>query len=283
VISRLRALRQRRVSLPRTVAWVTAPPYHGPHLLLGRARLDVGACVVADGEHPAFASIRRSLAAALATPEGLLAQLDEYRGEASELTVEHDPVGRRRDDEVTAGEDRERIVLRPPFTRFLHFLVRELQPRQVLECGTGYGESSLHMLAGLEHLHQGHLHTIELDATRRRLALEAVDRFFPETQRITSVEGNFADVLPRVVAAAAPLDLVFEDGPHTPDVTLEVFEQVVDSVRPGGLMIFDDVQHEMGNQPAWAKIRSDPRVAASLEINARFGICARAGDGASPA
>jgi predicted O-methyltransferase YrrM len=152
-----------------------------------------------------------------------------------------------------------------------------------LECGTGYGESSLHMLAALEHLHQGHLHTIELDATRRRLALEAVDRFFPQTQRITSVEGSFADVLPRVVAAAAPLDLVFEDGPHMPDVTLEVYEQVVGAVRPGGLMIFDDVQHEMGNQPAWAKIRSDPRVAASLEINARFGICARAGDGASPA
>jgi len=277
VISLLRGFRHRRVSLPRKVAWATVPPYHGPHLLLGRVRLDVGACVVADGEHPAFASVRRSLAAALATPQGLLAQLDAYRGEASELTVEHDPFGRHRDDEVTAGDDRERIVLRPPFTRFLHFLVRELRPQHVLECGTGYGESSLHMLAALEHLHHGHLHTIELDATRRRLALEAVDRFFPQTRRLTSVEGSFADALAGVVAAAAPLDLVFEDGPHTPDVTLDVFEQVVDAVRPGGLMIFDDVQHEMGNQPAWAKIRSDPRVAASLEINARFGICARAG------
>jgi len=124
------------------------------------------------------------------------------------------------------------------------------------------------------------------DRARRdapRLALEAVDRFFPQTRRITGVEGSFAEVLPRVVAAAAPLDLVFEDGPHTPDVTLEVYEQVVDAARPGGLMVFDDVQHELGNQPAWAKIRSDARVAASPEINARLGICVRAGDGASPA
>lgn len=280
MISRLRALRHRRVSLSRTVAWVTAAPYHSPHLLLGPARLDMGACVVADGEHPVFASVRRSLASALATPEGLLGELDAYRGEASELTVEHDPVGRRHNDAVPAAADRERIVLRPPFTRFLHFIVRELRPQQVLECGTGYGESSLHMLAALEDLRHGHLHTIELDPTRRRLALDAVDRFFPQTQRITSVEGSFSDALPGVVVGTAPLDLVFEDGPHTPDVTLDVFEQVVDAVRPGGLMIFDDVQHEMGNQPAWAEIRSDPRVAASLEINARFGICVRAGEAA---
>ena len=232
---------------------------------------------MADGEHPVFESVRRSLAAALAPPDGLLAELDAYRGEPSERTVEHDPSGRHQDIAVTAREDRERIVLRAPFTRFLHFLVRELRPRQVLECGTGHGESSLHLLAALEDVGGGHLHTIELDPTRRRLALEAVDRFFPQTERLTSVEGSFSDTLPEVVAGIRPLDLVFEDGPHLPNVTLDVFEQVVDAVSPGGLIIFDDVQHELGNQHARARIRSDPRVEASLEINARLGVCVRAG------
>jgi predicted O-methyltransferase YrrM len=265
------------VALPRTVAWATVPPYHRPQLALGRVRLHVGACAVADGEHPVFESVRRSLAAALAPPDGLLAELDAYRGEPSERTVEHDPSGRRQDIAVTAREDRERIVLRAPFTRFLHFLVHELRPRQVLECGTGHGESTLHLLAALEDVGGGHLHTIELDPTRRRLALEAVDRFFPQTERLTSVEGSFSDTLPELVAGIRPLDLVFEDGPHLPDVTLDVFEQVVDAVPPGGLIIFDDVQHELGNQHAWARIRSDPRVEATLEINARLGVCVRAG------
>jgi predicted O-methyltransferase YrrM len=268
--------RRRSVSLQRRVVWATVPPYHRPHVFVGRFRLDPGACVVANGDHPVFARVRRDLAAALVPPQGLLAELETYRGEASELTVEHDPHGQLHDRTVPAGEDRERIVFRPPFTRFLYFLARDLRPEHVLECGTGYGGSSLHILAALEDADHGHLHTVELDPTRRRLAQEAIDRFFPGTQRLTSLGGSFADVLPEVVESIGPLDLVFEDGPHTPEVTLNVFHQLVDAVRPGGVLIFDDVQHEKGNNRAWSEIKGDPRVAASLEINGRLGLCVHA-------
>ena len=272
----VRMFRRRSLSLQRRVVWATVPPYHRPHVFVGRFRLEPGACVVANGDHPLFTRIRRDLAAALEPPQGVLAELETYRGEASELPVEHDPHGQLQDRTVTAREDREGIVFRPPFTRFLYFLARDLRPEHVLECGTGYGESSLHILAALEHEDHGHLHTVELDPTRRRLALEAIDRFFPDTQRLTSLGGSFADVLPELVESVDPLDLVFEDGPHTPEVTLDVFHQLVDAVRPGGVLIFDDVQHEKGNNRAWSEIKSDPRVAASLEINARLGVCVHA-------
>jgi predicted O-methyltransferase YrrM len=159
--------------------------------------------------------------------------------------------------------------------RLLHFLVRELKPHSVLELGTAHGFSALHILAALEANERGHLYTVELDPTRRTLALKAVDRFFPGTERVTSIESSFADVLPELAEDLAPLDLIFEDGPHTHDVTLAAFKQTIDHLKPGGLYIVDDINFDGEQEHAWVSIRNDPRIVASVEINGRSGICFR--------
>jgi predicted O-methyltransferase YrrM len=262
--------------LPRAhIVWATVTPYEPPPSVeVGRVRLTPRVCVVADGDHPRFEVIRRSLSAALTTPRGMLADFLTYEGDASALSVRHDPYGEVLAEPVGADEDRARVALRPPYTHFLYHLVRELQPTSVLECGTGHGASGLHILAALEDMDHGTLHTVELDPVRRQLAQSAFMTFFPDTGRVRSSEGSFSDVLPELVASLAPVDLVFEDGPHTPQVTLEVFQHVIDFVRPDGVLVFDDVHHEM-NELAWSQIRIDPRIAASLEINGRFGVCVR--------
>lgn len=159
--------------------------------------------------------------------------------------------------------------------RFLYFLARELKPERVLELGTAHGLSGLYLIAALEENQRGHLHTVELDATRRALAVKAFERFFPQSTRWTSIESSFSDVLPQLAQDLAPLDMIFEDGPHTHDVTLEAFERSIDCLTPGGVYVVDDILFDREQEKAWVAMRDDPRIAASVEINARYGLCFR--------
>ena len=145
----------------------------------------------------------------------------------------------------------------------------------MLELGTAHGLSGLHIIAALETSQRGHLNTVELDPTRRALAVNAFERFFPGSNRWTSVESSFSGALPDLAEAVAPIDVIFEDGPHTHDVTLQAFERSIAFLKPGGLYIVDDICFDRQQEKAWVAIRNDRRIEASLEINARFGVCVR--------
>jgi predicted O-methyltransferase YrrM len=130
------------------------------------------------------------------------------------------------------------------------------------------------MLFALEQLGSGRLITIDADPARQQEAVAAFERLYPGNGRVQSVEGRFEDVLPGVLAELdGPLDLVYEDGPHIPEITIESFEQAWPHVRAYGLMVFDDVRFPTGNERAWRQIRNHRTVAASLELNGRIGIC----------
>jgi predicted O-methyltransferase YrrM len=158
---------------------------------------------------------------------------------------------------------------------FLYELVRATRPRTVIELGTAYGQGSLHILLALAENQEGHLHTVELDPHRRERALAAFARF-PELDRVTSIEGDMREHAGPLAARSAPVDLLFEDGPHDGPTTLAAFEATIDHVRPGGLYVADDIAQEPEQEVAWARIRSDPRLQGTLEINERHGVCVRA-------
>jgi predicted O-methyltransferase YrrM len=274
----------------RRVIWSYMTAYKQPMIQVGQVPIEPIIYVVARSGHAGMSAVHRSLVRAAQEPTGLLSEFAKYRGEPSDLMVDHDPYGQEAATPLTAAEDYNFILTGrvagqqlPPDAdrfstqRFLYFLVRELKPQVVLELGTAHGLSALHLIAALEANRSGHLHTVELDSTRRTLALEAFERFFPQTKRLTSLEASFADALPGLAAELARLDLVFEDGPHTHDVTLEAFRQTIDYLEPGGVYVVDDIEFSGDQERAWVSIRNDPRVAASLEINGRCGVCFRAG------
>jgi predicted O-methyltransferase YrrM len=270
-----------RTLVGRHVVWASVRAYKQPRLRLGWVRLEPKTYVAARGDDPSFEAVRRSLAQAAKKPTGRLAALADYRP-TSELLIENDLYGNKAPVPIKASEDFAVLTggttaheaYRFDHALFLYFLVRELRPRVVLELGTGHGQSGLHIIEALEANGYGHFHTVELDATRRTLALSAFERYCPGSSRVTSIQSSVADALPALAAELAPIDLVYEDGPHTAEVTLDTFERTIDYVRPGGLYIVDDINFR-DQELAWAAIRNDDRVGASLEINARFGLCVR--------
>ena len=118
--------------------------------------------------------------------------------------------------------------------RFLSMLSHLMRPQRVLEIGTFCGYATLCLAEGLTA--DGLLHTIEIDPERearirRYVAAAGI------TEQVRLHIGAALDVLPGLVDEV--WDLVFIDADKRNNGAY--FEAVVDQVRPGGLLIVDNV------------------------------------------
>ena len=118
--------------------------------------------------------------------------------------------------------------------RLLSMLSQLVRPRRILEIGTFCGYAALCLAEGLAA--DGLLHTIEIDPEKeariRRYVVEA-----GLTAQVQVHIGAALDVLPGLVDEV--WDLVFIDADKRSNDAY--FEAVIEQVRPGGLLIVDNV------------------------------------------
>ncbi len=117
--------------------------------------------------------------------------------------------------------------------RFLSLVSKLLAPKLVLDIGTFTGYSALCMAEGL--VSDGVLHTIDIKTPLAPM----VDRYIRKAgshQRIHQHLAPAAEVIPRIQGT---FDLVFIDADKQNYSTY--FDLVVERVRPGGLIIADNV------------------------------------------
>ena len=126
-----------------------------------------------------------------------------------------------------------RMVAGPEVGALLNLLVRELRPRRVLELGTFTGYSTIWMAAALPE--GGRLDTLEINDELEDLIREAFRRAGVE-DRVRLVIGDALDILPMVDET---YDLVYIDANKRDYVAY--YQAVVDLVRPGGLIVADNV------------------------------------------
>ncbi|HEX8329454.1 MAG TPA: O-methyltransferase [Hymenobacter sp.] len=118
--------------------------------------------------------------------------------------------------------------------RLLSLLSHLVRPQRILEIGTFCGYATLCLAEGLAD--NGLLHTIEIDPEkeariRRYVAAAGL------TGRVRLHIGAALDVLPELVGEV--WDLVFIDADKRSNGAY--FEAVIEQVRPGGLLVVDNV------------------------------------------
>lgn len=114
----------------------------------------------------------------------------------------------------------------------LQFLVRLIQPQQILELGTGIGVSTLILADVLPS--GGKITTIERIDSFIKEAIVNFQRFGAE-EKISVYHGDVLEVIPRL---HQQYDFIFQDsGKQT---YLPTLNRLVDLLRPGGLLVVDD-------------------------------------------
>lgn len=144
----------------------------------------------------------------------------------------------------------------PAWGDVLFRLVRVLQPTRVLELGTNLGISAAHLQAALalnevEAGIAGRLVSIEGDPTLADMARAHLADIQAPSQPTTIVTGRFDDMLPGVLDAHGPLDLVFLDGHHEEAATLRYFGRIAPHLAPGACVVLDDIEPGQPVRRAW--------------------------------
>ncbi|MFD5699766.1 O-methyltransferase [Streptomyces lasiicapitis] len=135
--------------------------------------------------------------------------------------------------------------------RLLYNLIRAARPATVVEFGTSFGISTLHLAAAVRDNGTGRVISTELSAAKAA----AARRTFAETgldDLITVLEGDARDTL---AAVAGSVDFVLLDG--WKDLCLPVLRILEPRLAPGTLVVADDVDLE-DLAPYLAYVR-DPR------------------------
>jgi predicted O-methyltransferase YrrM len=165
------------------------------------------------------------------------------------------------DDVLVAARDRARSLTAVPIGSAagaaLCFLAATIGARAVVEVGTGTGVSGLWLLRGMAP--DGVLTSIDVDPENQRAARTAFLAAGYGPSRLRLINGMGLEVLPRLTDGA--YDMVFVDAlpveyPHHLD-------EAVRLLRPGGLVVLDDVLR--GGRVA-DSTAADPATAAVREV-----------------
>lgn len=150
--------------------------------------------------------------------------------------------------------------------RFLSLLSHLVRPRIAVEIGTYTGYSALCLAEGLAE--GGMLHTIDIDP----YLPEMVHRYIEKAGMLDRITMHHRPGLEVIPTLPGPFDLVFIDADK--NNYPQYYEAVIDRVRPGGLIIADNVLwsgkvlHARGDQDDQTRalvtyarrVATDPRV-----------------------
>jgi predicted O-methyltransferase YrrM len=160
--------------------------------------------------------------------------------------------------------------------RLLYAICRRLQPDAVVETGVAYGMTSAYVLKALEVNCRGTLFSIDLPPLGRR-SDKLQGALVPTGLRSRWVlqRGTSRRQLGATLSQH-PVDLFVHDSLHTYGNMRREFEQAWSRLRPGGVLVSDDVQ---GN-PAFLELKERPfrywQVVRQEGKGALFGVLMKA-------
>lgn len=117
--------------------------------------------------------------------------------------------------------------------RVLAMLSKMIHPRLALEIGTFTGYATLCLAEGLED--NGALHTIDINEEQQ----ERVQSYFDESPYANQIKYHIGDAAEVIPTIEGEFDLVFIDADKKRN--LYYFNTLIDRVRPGGLILIDNV------------------------------------------
>ncbi|HJX83299.1 MAG TPA: class I SAM-dependent methyltransferase [Candidatus Angelobacter sp.] len=147
--------------------------------------------------------------------------------------------------------------------RLCYAICRAMRPETALETGTCYGVTSAFILKALEVNAQGVLHSIDLPPLGKD-GDKHVGRLIPEElkTRWRLYRGISGRVLPPLLSRLGIIDLFIHDSLHTYSNMKMEFTHAWTALRPGGVLIADDVE---GNV-AFQELAARPDVECSFAL-----------------
>lgn len=137
--------------------------------------------------------------------------------------------------------------------------VRYFKPNHILEIGSSLGLSTVYMATGAP---EAKITALEGCPETAKIAQQNFDNF--EFENINLIVGRFEDTLNKALQNNS-YDLIFFDGNHQEQPTINYFEQCLESAHEHSVFIFDDIHWSPGMEKAWDYIQNHEKVTLSVD------------------
>lgn len=145
-------------------------------------------------------------------------------------------------------------------SKLIHRIISYFNIKQTLELGTSVGLGSLAMAVNQPHTH---IDTVEACPHTSNFAKDYFEHNnLTHIQVYTSDFQLFLNQLPQ----DKTYDLIYLDGHHQKEATLQYFEQLKTHIHDNSLIILDDIYWSKGMQKAWDIICKDDKVKVSIDL-----------------
>ncbi len=139
----------------------------------------------------------------------------------------------------------------------------------MVEFGTAFGTSGMYWLSGLESVRCGKLFTFE---PNREWASIARENLRAISSRFELTEGTFEDNAQAKLGDGPSIDIAFIDAIHTSAFVLPQFELVLQHLKSGGLVLFDDIDFSDDMADCWRRVAQGSGATASVAVAGHVGL-----------
>lgn len=160
---------------------------------------------------------------------------------------------------TTIKERAKKTLKSKKYARLLARTASAYNAQNILELGTSFGITTSYLAQ-----HKGSTVVTLEGATSILDIAQEVWKQLDFQDRITAISGNFDISLQKL--ADYEFDLVFVDGNHHYKPTLNYFEQILKLVKPGSIVVFDDIHYSKEMEEAWEAIKKHNKVNTTIDV-----------------
>ena len=153
----------------------------------------------------------------------------------------------------TAGITKKRAEL-------LFRLTRYFQPKTTLELGSSLGMATSALGLGNP---KASVTTIEGCKETFEVAKEQFEHF--QFKNIQLINSEFSSALNSSEIKDLKFDLIYLDGNHNKEATVNYFDKLLSNINNETIMVFDDIHWSKGMMEAWETIKKHPEVTVTID------------------
>ncbi len=148
---------------------------------------------------------------------------------------------------------------------FLYFLSKKTAPSSILEIGTNLGISGCYILESIQNSPKAKLITMEGLPQLCEISANHFATIAPAS-KYDIREGLFDTTFPQLLKEDVRFELLFIDGNHQKEPTINYFNALKDKVKSPAIFIFDDINWSDEMKEAWERIKNDGDVNFTIDL-----------------
>lgn len=145
--------------------------------------------------------------------------------------------------------------------QLLYRIVQHYTCSTIIELGTSLGLTTCYLAIANR---QGRVITCEGSNEIAAVAKHNFERLF--ITNITLITGEFNTSYTHALAQISKLDMLYIDGNHRYQPTINYFEKALPQLHTQSIVIFDDIHWSSEMEQAWAYIKAHPAVSETIDL-----------------